>query len=931
VSRSGALLSAGSGGAAGRAWQANTAYKAGDVVVQGGLLYTANADFTSGATFNATNWTVGAVSTVNGQAGAVSIPVLTTVATKSADYTANAGEEVPVDASTGIRTITLPASPASGAVVRVRRVDAGYATFNVVKVAGGPLADETLQPGTYIDFTYDGTAWRRTPGVSPVFLMAPLGFQNADPQTDLASLFQRPESRLTHAWSFPMLTFTSATDFDESVLGTGTITADADPYHPAGSPMITSGAVNVETTLTKFIASPVDVTNQILRIPVKVGASVDLRFASDRRGFVKGNYHRLAFITTLDSSKLPSGGWFLRGASLSQLIAVGTGADLTQIGAVQISVKSSAGANAGVLSLGPWMKLTPAQSPKAKCVFWFDDNYAGDWSIVLAMFERYGWKGVLAANIAQSDGNTPEQLRRMNKYGWQIGSHAPTNAEHTGLAGMQLRQVFAKSRHNALAIGVTGSEDWAWWGGLLLTPDSLKAVDQFFRSGRFNQSAARFVETLPPVNPQATQAWLQADGEALSGPQAYVDQAIAAKGLAQFVLHNPANVPTQTWLQGMLDYLDARRDVIDVVTIDEVWAPYLANTPPPASPFTVPSAPASIATQDVNGGEAIHWTQPTSSGGARIIAYAIQRRPAGSGSYATVGTVRTSDMVQSALTFTDTTAAIGTAYDYRVLARNRAGDSAPSPVATVTPAAVARPGTAPASAIAPAGWWVPDDSAAAGGAEITSIPDRSTGAHAMAKVFTTGPTKLAAALAGRSVAHSLSASQNGMKGAVPTKAEDVTVLLVAKPLALVGSGTSANYLATSVATNSVGTGDFGMQYTTLGDVQVGPARGTGASMVPGLKRVALNAWAVMSGSIDSNANSHLSKVGVNGEARSDTPTAFTANAATANFGVGGVTQGTGIDMDWAEAIVFQGALSDADRKAWEQYLGKTWGLPVYPF
>jgi hypothetical protein len=57
MSRSGGLPSAGSSvEVAGRAWTPNTAYKAGDVVVQGGVLYSAKADFTSGATFSSVNW-----------------------------------------------------------------------------------------------------------------------------------------------------------------------------------------------------------------------------------------------------------------------------------------------------------------------------------------------------------------------------------------------------------------------------------------------------------------------------------------------------------------------------------------------------------------------------------------------------------------------------------------------------------------------------------------------------------------------------------------------------------------------------------------------------------------------------------------------------------------------------------------------------------
>jgi hypothetical protein len=63
VSRSGALSSGSSG-----AWLPNHAYKAGDVVNQGGVLYAANADFTSGTTFNTANWTVVAVSPAAGDA-----------------------------------------------------------------------------------------------------------------------------------------------------------------------------------------------------------------------------------------------------------------------------------------------------------------------------------------------------------------------------------------------------------------------------------------------------------------------------------------------------------------------------------------------------------------------------------------------------------------------------------------------------------------------------------------------------------------------------------------------------------------------------------------------------------------------------------------------------------------------------------------------
>lgn len=43
---------------AGLTWQASTAYVANQVVMQNGIFYQANADFTSGASFDPANWTV---------------------------------------------------------------------------------------------------------------------------------------------------------------------------------------------------------------------------------------------------------------------------------------------------------------------------------------------------------------------------------------------------------------------------------------------------------------------------------------------------------------------------------------------------------------------------------------------------------------------------------------------------------------------------------------------------------------------------------------------------------------------------------------------------------------------------------------------------------------------------------------------------------
>lgn len=74
-----------------------------------------------------------------------SIAALTTTATKTTNYTAAAGEYVPVNSTAGTVTITLPTAPADGSRVAVKAVATG--TNPIVIVSGGAdLIDQSVVP-----------------------------------------------------------------------------------------------------------------------------------------------------------------------------------------------------------------------------------------------------------------------------------------------------------------------------------------------------------------------------------------------------------------------------------------------------------------------------------------------------------------------------------------------------------------------------------------------------------------------------------------------------------------------------------------------------------------------------------------------------------------------------------------------------------------
>lgn len=101
-----------------------------------------------------------------------STAALTTTATKTANYTAAAGEWVPVNSTAGAVTITLPTAPADGTRVAVQAVATG--TNPIVIVSGGAdLIDQSVVPpgNAFGDTTHYRINAGRTPSDGQVAIL----------------------------------------------------------------------------------------------------------------------------------------------------------------------------------------------------------------------------------------------------------------------------------------------------------------------------------------------------------------------------------------------------------------------------------------------------------------------------------------------------------------------------------------------------------------------------------------------------------------------------------------------------------------------------------------------------------------------------------------------------------------------------------------
>ncbi len=104
----------------------------------------------------------------------------------------------------------------------------------------------------------------------------------------------------------------------------------------------------------------------------------------------------------------------------------------------------------------------------------------------------------------------------------------------------------------------------------------------------------------------------------------------------------------------------------------------------PTAPASAPSAPLSLGATPGDHQVVLNWSAPGSNGGSPLTTYTVYRSLTSGGATTTLSTAP-----YLSTSFTDTTAANGTTYYYKVTASNAVGESSPSNEAPATPAAPA--------------------------------------------------------------------------------------------------------------------------------------------------------------------------------------------------------------------------------------------------
>jgi titin len=97
------------------------------------------------------------------------------------------------------------------------------------------------------------------------------------------------------------------------------------------------------------------------------------------------------------------------------------------------------------------------------------------------------------------------------------------------------------------------------------------------------------------------------------------------------------------------------------------------------TPRALPGSPVTLSAIASNGQVALSWTAPIDNGGSAIISYAIERAPVNGGAWVRIDTT-------PSLSYTSGGLVNGTAYSFRIVATNAAGDGAASATVNATPA-----------------------------------------------------------------------------------------------------------------------------------------------------------------------------------------------------------------------------------------------------
>ncbi|WP_431266246.1 hypothetical protein ACQ859_13760 [Roseateles chitinivorans] len=280
--------------------------------------------------------------------------------------------------------------------------------------------------------------------------------------------------------------------------------------------------------------------------------------------------------------------WQVLGFAIEDFTAFGN-AQLSDIAAI-----THAGARLGGVSVGTQILLggvfvCPKQLNRAAAVIAFDDCRADTWTDASFELAKRGFPGTLfpgavAAMLRAGPDQFQMSVAQMQKlcrlHGWQVASQA-WSTENPPFGGDQAMSEMASQRALWVALGVNGGGMGSYFSNN--SPNALdwKAARRTnfpmgmrgFNVGASGSITAKVVlpETFPIADPNYVTA-LGIDLNVNTGADLinFASYAAASRGLAIFVFHviPSGNAAQFAKFTGLLDYLDSRRDAIEVCTYE---------------------------------------------------------------------------------------------------------------------------------------------------------------------------------------------------------------------------------------------------------------------------------------------------------------------------------------------------------------------------
>lgn len=400
--------------------------------------------------------------------------------------------------------------------------------------------------------------------------------------------------------------FTTAAAAVTALTGGATKTNDTtDPYigntassaYPANmgtSPLITLGSGGAVTAIPGAVPlAALDLTGCNVYLAFKVlpgGASGPGSITAGVRLYTGGTVNasggnylqctRVNWNATLE--------WQVLGFAIEDFVAVGAAqpSDITAI--------THAGARLGGVTVSTRIALgglfiCPKQLGRAAAVIAFDDCRADTWTDASFEMARRGFPGSLfpgavAAMLRAGPDQFQMSVAQMQKlcrlHGWQVASQA-WSTENPSFGGSQAMSEMASQRALWVALGLNGGGMGSYFSNN--SPNALdwKAARRTnfpmgmrgFNVGASGSITAKAVlpETFPIADPNYVTA-LGIDLNINTGADLinFASYAAASRGLAIFVFHViPAGNAAQfAKFTALLDYLDSRRDAIEVCTYE---------------------------------------------------------------------------------------------------------------------------------------------------------------------------------------------------------------------------------------------------------------------------------------------------------------------------------------------------------------------------